>query len=186
MKDYYDILEVNPKASKEIIEKAYKVLIKKYHPDLYTGAEKIYAENKTKDINEAYRILSDDFLRSQYEEELKREMEQKNYEKYNSESQEDREQVQEEKTGYWDRQKEKRNQKKEAKKNKNDVGTLMGIIGVIKEVFKAKPKGVDKRKIDKKDIIALVLAIVITLIVLVIMWFIPGTQSFVKGILFMD
>lgn len=184
MKDYYDILEVNPKASKEVIEKAYKVLIKKYHPDLYTGAEKVYAENKTKDINEAYRILSDDFLRSQYEEELKREIEQNNYERYNNKEKE--ESNQEEKNGYWDRQKEKRNQKKEAKKNKNDVGTLMGIIGVIKEVFRAKPKGVDKRKIDRKDIIALVAAIVITLIILVIMWFIPATQSFVKGILFMD
>ena len=62
----------------------------------------------------------------------------------------------------------------------------MGIIGVVKEIFKAKPKGVDRRKIDKKDIIALISAIVITLIVLVIMWFIPATQSFVKGILFMD
>lgn len=184
MKNYYDILEVNPKASKEVIEKAYRVLIKKYHPDLYTGAEKVYAENKTKDINEAYRILSDDFLRSQYEEELKREIEQKNYERYNNRVNEERKQ--EENNGYWDRKKEKRNQKKEAKRNKNDVGTLMGIIGVIKEVFKAKPKEIDKKKIDKKDIIALVAAIVITLIILVIMWFIPATKSFVKGILFMD
>ena len=37
MKNYYEILEVNKKASKEVIEKAYKVLVKKYHPDLYTG-----------------------------------------------------------------------------------------------------------------------------------------------------
>ena len=36
MKNYYDLLEVTPKASKEIIEKAYKVLIKKYHPDYIT------------------------------------------------------------------------------------------------------------------------------------------------------
>ena len=44
MKKYYEILEVNPKASIEIIEKAYKVLAKKYHPDLYEGDKKIYAE----------------------------------------------------------------------------------------------------------------------------------------------
>ena len=62
MKNYYDLLEVTPKASKEIIEKAYKVLIKKYHPDLYKGEERIYAENKTRDLNEAYRILTSDFL----------------------------------------------------------------------------------------------------------------------------
>ena len=33
-KNYYDILEVNKNASQEIIEKAYKTLVKKYHPDL--------------------------------------------------------------------------------------------------------------------------------------------------------
>ena len=172
MKNYYDILEVNPKASKEVIEKAYKVLIKKYHPDLYSGAEKIYAENKTKEINEAYKILSDDFLRMQYEEELKKEYDKNNgtyFEEENSKKRID-----------------KKKQRKEARKNKNDVGTLMGIIDVIKEIFKAKPNKIDKRKIDKKDIIALVIAIVITLIVLVIMWFIPATQGFVKGILFME
>ena len=34
MKNYYDILQVNPKASPEIIEKAYHFLAKKYHPDI--------------------------------------------------------------------------------------------------------------------------------------------------------
>lgn len=34
MKNYYEILEVNENASKEVIDKAYKVLAKKYHPDL--------------------------------------------------------------------------------------------------------------------------------------------------------
>ena len=43
MKNYYELLEVNPKASKEIIEKAYKVLIKQCHPDAYIGEEKRFA-----------------------------------------------------------------------------------------------------------------------------------------------
>ena len=73
MKNYYEILEVNPKASKEVIKKAHQVLIKKYHPDLYVGAERFDAEQKVKDINEAYKILSDDFLREQYDNELKKE-----------------------------------------------------------------------------------------------------------------
>ena len=34
MKNYYQILEVNENASYEVIEKAYKVLAKKYHPDI--------------------------------------------------------------------------------------------------------------------------------------------------------
>ena len=63
MKKYYEILEVNPNASIEIIEKAYKVLAKKYHPDLYVGNERTFAEKKMRDINEAYKILSDEFLR---------------------------------------------------------------------------------------------------------------------------
>ena len=40
MKNYYELLEVNPKASSEIIEKAYKVLIKQCHPDLYVEKKK--------------------------------------------------------------------------------------------------------------------------------------------------
>ena len=70
MKNYYEILEVNPKASKEVIEKAYRVLAKKYHPDLYTGDKQRYAEKKIKEINEAYNVLSDDFLREQYDNEI--------------------------------------------------------------------------------------------------------------------
>ena len=43
MKNYYEILEVNRKASKEIIEKAYRVLAKKYHPDQFLGEKKKFA-----------------------------------------------------------------------------------------------------------------------------------------------
>ena len=46
-KTLYDILEVSEKASKEVIEKAYRVLAKKYHPDLQTDENKIKAESKT-------------------------------------------------------------------------------------------------------------------------------------------
>ena len=48
MKDLYKILEVDRKASIDVIEKAYKVLAKKYHPDLQSTQElkKIAEENK--------------------------------------------------------------------------------------------------------------------------------------------
>ena len=39
MKNYYEILEVKPRASEEVIKKANQVLIKKYHQDLYVGVE---------------------------------------------------------------------------------------------------------------------------------------------------
>ena len=57
-KNYYDILQVNRNASPEIIEKAYKTLAKKYHPDLQTEENKRQAEETLKKINEAYEILS--------------------------------------------------------------------------------------------------------------------------------
>ena len=70
MKNYYEILEVSKNASKEIIEKAYKVLAKKYHPDLQQESERKKAEEKMKIINEAYEILSDDEKRKNYDIEL--------------------------------------------------------------------------------------------------------------------
>ena len=48
MKNYYEILEVNPKASEDIINKVYKIKVKKNHPDLFQGEEKKKAEEKTK------------------------------------------------------------------------------------------------------------------------------------------
>ena len=70
MKNYYEILEVAKNASPEVIEKAYKALIKKYHPDLQPDDKKQEAENKIKLINEAYDILSDPTKKENYDNEL--------------------------------------------------------------------------------------------------------------------
>ena len=77
METLYDILEVSRKASKEVIEKAYKTLAKKYHPDLQTEENKVHAEAMMKKINDAYEILSDDEKRSKYDRELEEKEEQK-------------------------------------------------------------------------------------------------------------
>ena len=69
--NYYDILEVSKNASPEIIEKAYKTLVKKYHPDLQKNEEKNKYEEKIKKINEAYSILSDSEKRKNYDLNLK-------------------------------------------------------------------------------------------------------------------
>ena len=58
MKNYYEILEVSQNASSEVIEKAYKTLAKKYHPDANPDNIK-EAEEKFKEIGEAYETLSD-------------------------------------------------------------------------------------------------------------------------------
>lgn len=69
--NYYDILEVSKNASPEIIEKAYKTLVKKYHPDLQKSEDKNKYEEKIKKINEAYDILSDSEKRKNYDLNLK-------------------------------------------------------------------------------------------------------------------
>ncbi len=66
-KNYYDILQVNKNASSEIIEKAYKVLAKKYHPDLQPEENKEEAEDILKEINEAYEVLSNTEKRHSYD-----------------------------------------------------------------------------------------------------------------------
>jgi len=64
-KDYYKILGVDKKASTEEIKKAYRKLAKKYHPDLHPNDVK--AQEKFKEINEAYEVLSDENKRKQYD-----------------------------------------------------------------------------------------------------------------------
>ena len=69
-KNYYEILEVDRNASPEIIEKAYKTLAKKYHPDLQDDIHKKEAEETFKMINEAYETLSNPEQRSLYDQKL--------------------------------------------------------------------------------------------------------------------
>ena len=69
MKNYYEILEVDKNASEEVIERAYKTLAKKYHPDLQNNSN---CQDKMRQINEAYEILSNDFKRREYDEKIKR------------------------------------------------------------------------------------------------------------------
>ena len=74
METLYDILEVSRKASKEIIEKAYKTLAKKYHPDLQmTEEDKKIAEEKMKKINEAYSVLGNEEKKAEYDYKLQQE-----------------------------------------------------------------------------------------------------------------
>jgi len=69
-KNYYEILGVSKNATSDDLKSAYRKLAKQYHPDLYTSkpeAEKKAAEEKFKEINHAYEVLSDDQKRAAYD-----------------------------------------------------------------------------------------------------------------------
>ena len=64
-KDYYKVLGVEKKDDKDTIKKAYRKLAKKYHPDNNPNNKR--AEERFKEINEAYEVLSDDEKRKRYD-----------------------------------------------------------------------------------------------------------------------
>lgn len=75
MKNYYRILNVPPTATDDVIKRSYRLLAKKYHPDV--NPDDKLAADKFTDINEAYDTLSDAALRSKYDAALKQEAAQK-------------------------------------------------------------------------------------------------------------
>ena len=64
-RDYYEVLGVDRNADEAALKKAYRVLAKKYHPDMNPGDAE--AEKKFKEASEAYAVLSDPEKRRQYD-----------------------------------------------------------------------------------------------------------------------
>ena len=64
-RDYYEVLGLQKGASEDEIKKAYRQMAKKYHPDLNPGNAE--AEQKFKEVNEAYTILSDPQKKARYD-----------------------------------------------------------------------------------------------------------------------
>ena len=167
MKNYYEILEVNQKASKEVIEKAYKVLVKKYHPDLYANQTSSESDKKIKEINEAYEVLSNDFLREQYNLELQKEEFKK------------KEDIKEKKKSSQEEIEELNSNMKRHK-----VGTFSGTMELLKEIYINKSKRQEVKEITRKDIIAVILTIIVIILIGIALWYIPFTNGWMRELLF--
>ena len=64
-RDYYEVIGVSKNADQSEIKKAYRRLAKKYHPDVNDSDHD--AEEKFKEVNEAYEVLSDENKKAQYD-----------------------------------------------------------------------------------------------------------------------
>ena len=78
MKNYYHILGLSFEANPipEVIAATYKALVKIYHPDVFKG-DKFYAEQRIKEINEAYDVLGNSSKKKEYDKKLKDELKNK-------------------------------------------------------------------------------------------------------------
>ena len=185
MKNYYEILEVNRKASKEVIEKAYKVLAKKYHPDQHVGNKQRYAEQKMKEINEAYEVLTDEFLKEQYDAELEKEIEKFYTQKYQKGNDNSNRENQANTIRKEDKKNIKEDANKEKKKEiKRKPGTFAGVVELTKELYSSRPKREEFKEMTKKDVIAIILTIIVVVLIGVILWFIPFTNGWMRELLF--
>lgn len=182
MKNYYEILEVNQRASKEVIEKAYKVLVKKYHPDLYSGEKQQYAEKKIKEINEAYNILSDEFLKEQYDNELEKQEIEYRQNMYQVQR------IQQESKNNNSQAKQEEEIPLEQRMQKHKVGSLGAIIELTKQLIhdlaKSKERREEIKDITKKDVIAIILTIIVIILIGFALWFIPFTNGWMRELLF--
>lgn len=167
--NYYKILEVDIDASPEVIEKAYKTLVKKYHPDLQESNLKDEYEEKIKIINEAYETLSNPNLRAKYDETLK-EKELTEEDSYNL-SKENEALVQENLQKEYQEQLNYENQILKAKQKAYYDAYIQDL----------KNRGYKIRyKKTPKDYLKNFIALIITVVILFILYQIPFVKNFIN------
>ena len=197
-KNYYEILEINRNASQEIVEKAYKTLAKKYHPDLQSGNNKIKYEEKLKAINEAYEVLSDPQKRASYDttlpdsvsaEEYKNLYRQKEYMKKRITHLEREQQANnnQPRSNYYGTQNP--NAYDEDYINRVNEEYQKQVNSAINKAYHdayvqdLKNRGYKIRyKKTLKDYISILLTIFVVIFVFVILWYIPPVQNYLKDL----
>jgi len=65
--DYYEVLQVHDRALPEVVDKVYRLLARKYHPDVHPAAKKSWAEGRMTQLNIAYQVISDRSRRAEYD-----------------------------------------------------------------------------------------------------------------------
>ncbi len=65
--DYYAILQVHDRALPEVVDKVYRLLARKFHPDVHPAAKKAWAQGKMTQLNVAYDVVSDPARRAEYD-----------------------------------------------------------------------------------------------------------------------
>lgn len=182
MSNLYELLEVSEKASKEVIDKAYHVLAKKYHPDLQKDSEKKKAEDKMKQINEAYEILSNEEKRKQYNEELRiQREEQKRIEEMQN--------VQQEQTTTYvpnDNLEKLKQEKIERQMQEQEYSNMQKLQNEMKRAYTQAYKDYWKSRGYKikepwtlKRFIELLKALAILAIIIAVIWFFPPTHKLI-------
>ena len=165
----YEILEVSENASAEIIEKAYKVLAKKYHPDLQEESQKANSENKMKQINEAYEILGNSEKRKEYDITLKKNREEEKLQNnikvnYNNDLN-----CQNESQDSYIYEKERQIRQMQENLNKQYENAYYNYLRSLG--YKV------KHKLTKQNIIDFIIVIGIMAIIIVGLWYIPFTRN---------
>lgn len=181
MKNYYNILEVSENASREVIEKAHKVLVMRYHPDVQANNPK--AEEKIREINEAYSVLSDQFMKEQYDKELQREKylhNQKNFQETDYGRMYREQQRLKYELAHEKFDKERISYQKEEIEeeiNRENNTSSNGIISLLRGLLKYRPTMKSIKSLKKIDLLSLILTIIIVITIGVILYFIPFTHD---------
>ena len=176
MKDYYGILQVNPNASEEMIENAFLLFYNKYNEILKAEPENEEIIEKINDITEAYKILSDTFLRNQYDKEIEEiySTQEENLEVLENETENEIENVEE------DVEEEQITSQETIRKHK--IGSFGNLIELVKSIFKKRK--IVKKNLQREDIIAAGITVLVLIALSLILWNIPITNRFIRSQLF--
>lgn len=176
--NYYDILEININASPEIIEKAYKTLVKKYHPDLQENNFKKEYEEKIKKINEAYEVLSNNEKRKKYDLNLKsQKITESDYNILYNENINLKNQINNLKNNYYNNSINQNNIDQNSYEKKINNAINKAYYDAYIQDLKNRGYKINYKK-TWKDFLALIITIIILIIIGFIMWHIPFIKNY--------